>query len=89
MVKGTIDEAIINLQKNKQIDIDAVMDESKRKEKLSIHELMRLFGQVKEDGEGQPFIFAEDAFNDDEEFEHTRPAEQLSEDDEDGMGNDE
>lgn len=65
------------------------MDESKRKEKLSIHELMRLFGQVKEDGEGQPFIFAEDAFNDDEEFESTRPAEQLSEDDEDGMGNDE
>lgn len=89
MVKGSIDEAIVRLQKNKQIDIDAVMDDSKRKEKLSIHELMRLFGQVKEDGDGHPFIFAEDAFDEDEEPQHMRPVEELSENDEDGMGNEE
>lgn len=34
------------------------MDESKRKEKISTDELMRLFGKVVADDEGRPFIFA-------------------------------
>jgi len=46
VIKGTIDEAIYALQGSKQLAIDAALDDSQRKERLSISELMRLFGQV-------------------------------------------
>lgn len=58
VVKNTIDEAILALQDSKQISIDDAMDESKRKEKISTNELMRLFGKVVADDKGRPFIFA-------------------------------
>ena len=89
VVKNTIDEAIVALQEAKQIQIDAVMDDSKRKEKLSINDLMRLFGKVGEDGEGRPFIFAEGANDEEVGPEHLRPIEANSDDEEDMMGNEE
>ena len=50
VIKGSIDEAIYALQACKQESIDQALDESQRKERLSINELMRLFGQVWKDG---------------------------------------
>ena len=56
-VRGTIDEAINALQESKQIPIDAAMNDPNPKEKLSVRELMSLFGHVAEE-DGKPFIFA-------------------------------
>ena len=50
IIKGSIDEAIYALQASKQQSIDQALDDSQRKERLSINELMRLFGQVWKDG---------------------------------------
>ena len=50
VIKGSIDEAIYALQASKQQCIDQALDDSQRKERLSINELMRLFGQVWKDG---------------------------------------
>ena len=50
VIKGSIDEAIYALQASKQAHIDQALDDSQRKERLSINELMRLFGQVWKDG---------------------------------------
>lgn len=90
IVKNTIDEAIIALQERKQVEIDAVMDDSKRKEKLSVQDLMRLFGgNVGEDGEGRPFIIAEEAGSGVVGPEQSVPADASTDDEGDMMGNEE
>lgn len=66
-VKNTIDAAISALQDDKQDSIDAVLDDSKRKEMLSVGDLMRLFGRVVENEDGKPFVFAHDNRDDDDE----------------------
>ncbi|KAK8160923.1 SNF2 family N-terminal domain-containing protein, partial [Phyllosticta citrichinensis] len=60
-VQGTIDEEMIAMQNRKQAQIDSVMgDEKSEGKKLSIVEMMRLFGRVEEDeGTGRPFIVVE------------------------------
>jgi hypothetical protein len=95
VIKGTIDEAIYALQGSKQQAIDQALDDSQRKERLSINELMKLFGQVREDEEfGQPFIFAhEDELDDkDDDISHFTPppraAERASDDEGDGFDDD-
>ncbi|KAH7063453.1 SNF2 family N-terminal domain-containing protein [Macrophomina phaseolina] len=61
VVEGTIDEKLIDMQDRKQAEIDQVMgDTGQLRENLSMNDMMRLFGQVGEDGEGHPFIMVED-----------------------------
>ena len=67
-VKNTIDAAIYALQSSKQENIDAALDDSKRKEILGTPDLLRLFGRVVDDEEGRPFIFAHDDKDDDDEY---------------------
>ena len=65
------------------------MDDSRRKDAPTVHDLLRLFGnQVGEDGEGRPFIFAEEG-DELDEGEHTRLANIDEEDEEQFMGNEE
>jgi phosphoenolpyruvate carboxylase len=59
VVRNSIDEAIISLQRTKQVTIDAAID-SKKKEKVSTKELLNLFGKVGKDKDGKPFIFAQE-----------------------------
>ncbi|KAK6392827.1 hypothetical protein LTR65_002908 [Meristemomyces frigidus] len=59
VVKNTIDAAMMAMKERKQIDIDEVMDDGKRKHAPDVHDLMRLFGATGIDGDGRPFIFAE------------------------------
>lgn len=83
VIKNTIDEAMMNMKERKQIEIDEVMDDSKRREKLSVTDLMRLFGPVGEDEDRKPFIFQQEPSEED----HLRVAG-VDEDDEDlAMGN--
>lgn len=96
MVRNTIDEAMFMLQESKQVPIDAAMEGSGREERLTIRELMRLFGRVHEDENGQPFIFAHnvdgDGVDDGENNTHHSPppraAENTSDEEGDGLDND-
>ena len=45
------------LKERKQIEIDGIMLEARRKELLTVRDLMRLFGNVEDDEHGRPFIF--------------------------------
>ena len=86
VVKNSIDAAMMAMKERKQAEINEVMNDSKRKESLSVHDLMRLFGPVGEDGEGRPFIFpSQEAM----ESEHLRLANIDEEDEEQVMGNEE
>lgn len=68
VVKNTIDEAMMAIKEKKQIEIDDIMDLARVREKLSLKELMSLFGELDDDEEGgRPFIFAEE-----DENEHLR-----------------
>lgn len=93
VVRNSIDEAIFALQQTKQESIDIAID-GERKEKLSITELMRLFGKVHEDDNGRPFIFAHDEESDDEDNDSTnhpaphRAAERTSDEEGDGIDDD-
>ena len=55
---------MMQVKEKKQLEIDELMNNSKLSEKLTVEDLMRLFGKVEEDEEGKPFIFA-DAESDD------------------------
>ena len=88
VVKNTIDCAMMAMKERKQIEIDEVMNSSKMREKLSVEDLMRLFGKVGEDDEGKPFIFA-DGPNGYDEDEHLRVPRPDEDDEERFMGNEE
>ena len=61
VVKNSIDAAMQSVKDRKQVDIDALMnDRAKRNEKPSVTDLMRLFGELGQDEEGNPFIFGEE-----------------------------
>lgn len=70
------------------------VDDSTREERLSIHQLMRLFGRVEETEDGVPFIFAhEDDGNDaDDDSSHFTPppraADHASDEEGDGIDDD-
>ncbi|KAK5748859.1 hypothetical protein LTS12_021097 [Elasticomyces elasticus] len=59
VVKNTVDAAMMDMKERKQIEIDGAMDDSKGRD-LPVSELLRLFGDVGEDAEGKPFIWAQD-----------------------------
>ncbi|MCJ1225630.1 hypothetical protein MMC12_002279 [Toensbergia leucococca] len=61
VVKDTVDERIQSLQKSKETLIAAAMgDNGKRESKLTVRELMRLFGPVQEDEDHRPFIIVDE-----------------------------
>ena len=84
VVKNTIDAAMTAVKERKQVEIDEVMNDEHRKQRLSVTDLMRLFGRVGEDGEGKPFIFA-----DEDGDPITRLAQMEIENEDDFMGNEE
>lgn len=86
VVKNSIDAAMMAMKERKQKEIDEVMQDAKKKDDLTVQDLMRLFGQVGDDGEGRPFIFPD---QDDLEPEHLRLANVDEEDEERFMGNEE
>jgi SNF2 family DNA or RNA helicase len=58
-VKGAIDEAMIQLQLTKLVEIDAAMDDSSRRKILTVKELMSFFGEMRKDEDGHAFVFAQ------------------------------
>ncbi|MCJ1402525.1 hypothetical protein MMC11_005745 [Xylographa trunciseda] len=61
VVKNTVDEKLQNMQIDKQADIDSAMgDDGTRQAKLSLSELIRLFGPVHKDGTHKEFIIVDD-----------------------------
>ncbi|KAF1985139.1 hypothetical protein K402DRAFT_335351 [Aulographum hederae CBS 113979] len=60
LVKRTVDENMHDMQQRKKAEIDEIMGEnSKHRRKLTVMELLQLFGPVEEDAEGNPFIMVE------------------------------
>ncbi|QDS73153.1 hypothetical protein FKW77_001974 [Venturia effusa] len=55
VVEKTVDENMIRMQERKQKEIDSVMDNDQHR-KLTIPELLRLFGDVGADENGNPFV---------------------------------
>ncbi|KZM25989.1 uncharacterized protein EKO05_0009128 [Ascochyta rabiei] len=56
-VEDTVDERLVEMQKNKKKEIDGVMeDRGKKTKNLDIADLMRLFGNIDEADDGRPFI---------------------------------
>jgi len=60
MVAGTVDERLIEMQKEKKEVIDAAIDDRTVMSKLSVTELMKLFGPVAYDENSRPFILVDD-----------------------------
>ncbi|CAO2654805.1 Nn.00g115380.m01.CDS01 [Neocucurbitaria sp. VM-36] len=59
-VKDTVDERLIQMQKRKQAEIEAVMDDDgSRVKRMGIRDLMRLFGNLQEDSDGTPYIMVD------------------------------
>ena len=63
--KNTVDERILKLQQKKQENIDAVMDPDVtfKKTKMTIKELLGLFGNVSQDDKGRYFLVPEENVN--------------------------
>ncbi|KAH7088900.1 SNF2 family N-terminal domain-containing protein [Paraphoma chrysanthemicola] len=59
-VKNTVDTRLMDMQERKEKEISEVMeDDGERMKKMSIVDLMRLFGNLDEDAEGKPFILVD------------------------------
>ena len=57
-MKNTVDEKLRDMQLDKQAAIDAAMgDDGARSATLTIQELLKFFGPVGEDEDGQAFIW--------------------------------
>ena len=56
---GTVDEHILRLQRRKDGEIVSVMGERGLNRSLPVAELLRLFGEVGEDENGNPFVYPE------------------------------
>ena len=60
VVKNTIDEKLEKLQKEKDAAIFTAIDDSRMLRTLSVKNLMRLFGPVRHEEDGKPFILVND-----------------------------
>jgi hypothetical protein len=60
-VKNSVDERLIQMQERKEKEIDRVMkeDAGAKAGKMGIRDLMRLFGNIRDDEEGRPFILVD------------------------------
>ncbi|KAM3424545.1 hypothetical protein BST61_g6541 [Cercospora zeina] len=79
VVENTIDAAMMALKEKKEREIDEVMENPRLKEKLTVEELLRMFGEVGHDEGGRPFIFAE-GVEGEEEHERFREEDDENED---------
>lgn len=78
MIENSVDDRLEDLQKHKDQIIGAAIDDRSVSSKLSVHELMRLFGEVQVDKKTQrPFI----AMDDDERLDAILPPVPDDEDD--------
>lgn len=60
MVEGSVDAKLIEMQETKKEIITAAMDDREVLSKLSLGEIMRLFGEVAYDQNSKPFILVDD-----------------------------
>ena len=60
VIKDTVDERLLQLQSKKDKIIGAAMDDRSVLSKLTIEDMLRLFGNVVHDQNSQPFIFTEE-----------------------------
>lgn len=67
VVKNTVDETLENMQSTKDEAIETAMDDNKVLGKLSVQELMKIFGPVGEDENRKPFILIDK----DDEYEES------------------
>ncbi|KAH9827589.1 SNF2 family N-terminal domain [Teratosphaeria destructans] len=87
VIKNSIDAAMMALKERKQIEIDEVMNDAQKVDKLTVNDLMSLFGKVAEDENGKAFIFADvDETNTEE---HLRLPDVDEEDENHFLGNEE
>ena len=80
VVKETVDDKLLQMQQHKETVINDAIDDGKRTGKLSVKDLMRLFGTLSDDTEdedGPEFIIVEDesesAMHLDEEYSQEQP----------------
>jgi hypothetical protein len=79
VVKGTIDDDIMEMQKRKTSEIDMAMAAKNRPGKMTTKELLRLFGPIDwSEGEGDndvadPFILVEDEDDNDDDSDSGPP----------------
>jgi len=66
IVKDTIDQRMQATKKNKQIDIDSVMDENQARKKLGIEGMMELFGKVRVNADGVREVVSDDGDDEDD-----------------------
>ncbi|KAF1948372.1 hypothetical protein CC80DRAFT_431711 [Byssothecium circinans] len=62
VVRNTVDDRLLAMQKRKQEEIDGVMeDNNQTSEKMTVRDLMRLFGNLQDEvgGGGKPFILVD------------------------------
>lgn len=59
-MKETIDEWLVDMQKEKEQAVGRAIDDKKMLKQLPMPDLMRLFGPVREDSDGCPFILVDD-----------------------------
>jgi len=76
----TVDVQMVQMQQKKDTEINRVMVSEKLKRKLTLTELMGLFGKVGEDEQGRSFILVE------EEKGSKRRVERFGDEDDDGGG---
>ncbi|MCJ1469878.1 hypothetical protein MMC07_008522 [Pseudocyphellaria aurata] len=69
VVKNTVDEKLQAIQEAKTKVIDGAIDDERTLERLSLTDLMRLFGTVEMDEDHRPFILVDD----EDEFENIAP----------------
>lgn len=79
VVENTIDAAMMEMKERKEMEIDTVMENPRLKEKLTVEELMRMFGEVRTDEGGRPFIFAEGEEGGSEERQQQQQQQQRNE----------
>ncbi|KIW13169.1 hypothetical protein PV08_08356 [Exophiala spinifera] len=67
VVKNSIDEDLVNMQERKDIEVSGAIGPDSLSKRATVHQLLELFGSVKE-GEGQnEFILVEDEEEDDDD----------------------
>lgn len=71
VVKNTVDEKLQAMQEAKTKVIDGAIDDERTLDKLSLTDLMRLFGTVELDEDHRPFILVDD----EGEFDKIAPQE--------------
>ena len=60
MVRDTVDEKLLIMQRRKKEEVDSAIDNRTLLQQLTTEDLLSLFGPVKHNEAGQPFIVVDD-----------------------------